>query len=158
MSAEAQTFVEQWSPYEGSTYAVHLRLALLANDANNYDIWCGDKYLADKCRCSLASVKRAKATLIKDGYLERVSPAFGRRVAHFRFVFKGVRIAGQGDPPPARIAGRPVSNSGSSASASPINELNEKKNDEVSKITDIEVGRQLMADVRKRLGGMSESG
>jgi hypothetical protein len=120
VSAEAQTFVEQWSPYEGNTYAVHLRLALLANDANNYDIWCGDKYLADKCRCSLASVKRAKATLIAEGYLTRLSPAVGRRSAHFRFIFKGVRIAGQGDPLSPRIAGRQDTNSGSYARTTPI--------------------------------------
>lgn len=89
MSAESQTFVEDLSPYKGSTYDVHLRLGLLANDGYGYRIFCGDEFLQWKCRCSERAVKKAKAELIRDGYLKVVTPATGQNVAEYEFLFKG---------------------------------------------------------------------
>jgi hypothetical protein len=128
MSAEGQTYVERYSPYTGSIYDVHLRLGLLSNDAHEYLIYSGDKYLADKCRCSLVTIKRAKAQLIKDGFLIRLKPAVGRQYAEFQFVFKGVEIAGHLGPP-EEIAGHLGPNSGSSEETSPIY-LNKRKEED----------------------------
>ena len=89
MSAESQTFVEDLSPYKGSTYDVHLRLGLLANDGYSYRIFCGDDYLQWKCRCSERAVKKAKAELIRDGSLKLIAPATGQNVAEYEFLFKG---------------------------------------------------------------------
>jgi hypothetical protein len=132
MSAEGQTYVEKNSPFEGATYAVHLRLGLLSNDANHYRIWCGDQYLADKCRVSVRSVKRAKAILISRGYLKSLSPAVGRKVAEYQFLFRGQIIGGQGDP--LAMGGQPVTNRGPNLHSLPINtnEMKESENPSIS--------------------------
>ena len=133
MSAEGQTFVEKYSPYEGATFSVHLRLGLLSNDAHDYRIFSGDTYLADKCRLSVRSVKRAKAELIKDGYLKCVFPGSGRRVAEYEFIFKGQEIGGQRDTP-TRIGGQPRPNRGTTTVSSPIyrNEMKESEEPSIS--------------------------
>ena len=130
MSAEGQTYVEDHSPYRGVTLMVHLRLGLLSNDANDYRIWAGDEYLARKCGCSLRSVTRAKAQLVKDGYLEELFPATGRLVSEYRFIFKGEQI-GRQDGAPSRIASQRGRNRSPSTPSSPIyrNKLKETDND-----------------------------
>ena len=130
MSAEGQIYVERHSPYTGSTFALHLRLGLLSNDAHGYQIYSGDKYLADKCKCSVRTIKRAKAQLIKDGYLEPLFAGVGRHTAEYRFVFKGQEIGGQ-PVTPKRIGGQPRQNRGPNAASSPIyrNKLKETDND-----------------------------
>ena len=119
VSAEAQTYVERYSPYSGVTYQVHLRLGLLSNDAHGHQIYCGDKYLMDKCRASERSIKRAKAQLVKDGFLKIISPAVGRRPAVYEFLFRGVEIGGH-DGPLSRIGGQMSQNRGPNLQTTPI--------------------------------------
>ena len=128
-------FVEKHSPYTGNTYNVHLRLGILANDANHFRIYCGDQYLSEMCRVSLATVKRAKAELVRDGYLRKLYEASGRRRAEFEFIFKGQPVAGQNDPQ-GRMAGQSASNSGSNGNSSPIT-TNEYKESEMHSISDL---------------------
>ena len=144
MSAEGQIYVEKFSPYSGATFQVHLRLGLLSNDANDYRIFSGDVYLAEKCRCGVRTVKRAKAQLIRDGFLELLKPAAGRRVAEYRFIFKGQRIGGQIGLP-SEMGGHRRSNRGPTASSSPTyrNELKEDESTSNSEPVD-------MAEVRRR--------
>ena len=119
MSAEGQTYVEKYSPYEGTTYQIHLRLGLLSNDAHDFKIFCGDQYLAEMCRCSVKSVQRAKAELIRDGFLKMTRPATGRQVAEYVFIFN-YGIGGQGDRP-QEIGGQMGPNRWTSRESSPIN-------------------------------------
>ena len=128
MSAEGQIYVEKHSPYTGTTFTVHLRLGLLSNDANDYRIWAGDEYLAEKCRCSIRAVSRAKSQLVKDGYLEVLFAAIGRRVAEYRFIFKGQEIGRQSDVL-SRIGRQPNTNRSPNATITPIyrNELKESE-------------------------------
>ena len=120
MSAEGQTYVEKYSPYRGNAYQVHLRLGLLSNDAHGFQIYCGDKYLADMCRCSQKTVQRVREQLVADGFLRVLSPAEGRRTAVYEFIFKGLAIGGQFDQPSEGIGGHFVPNRWTSEKTSPI--------------------------------------
>jgi hypothetical protein len=89
MSAEGQAFVEKFSPYTGNAYMIHLRMGMLANETHGYRLYSGDKYFAQLCRCDVKSVQRARATMIKDGYLIQLFEAKGRQVAEYQFIFLG---------------------------------------------------------------------
>ena len=128
MSAEAQTYVERYSPYFGVTYQVHLRLGLLSNDAHGHQIYCGDRYLMDKCRASERSIKRAKAQLIADGFLKVISSAVGRKSAVYEFLFRGVEIGGHDDPL-LIIGGQMSQNRGPNLQGTPIYRKEVKRNE-----------------------------
>lgn len=128
MSAEGQSYVEDNSPYSGHFYNVHLRLGLLSNDAHNYEIYCGDEYLARKCRCSTRTVKRAKAQLIKDGYLEALFIAVGHKPSRYRFIFKGQEVGGH-DGPLQKVGGHPRPSRGTSTTFTPIYRKEIKESD-----------------------------
>jgi len=153
MSAEGQIFVEKRSPYKGSTYDVHLRLGLLSNDAHDYRIWSGDEYLADKCRCSIRTVRRAKAQLVKDGYLRQVFPGAGRQVAEYQFIFKGQEIGGQ-PVTLKRIGGQPRLNRRTTGPTTPTNtnELKESENPSISDPGELE---KLRANIQRIRGTLA---
>ena len=88
MSSECEAFVEKHSPYDGTAYMVHLRMAMIANETHDYRLFVGDETMAKLCRCSIKSVQRARQQMIKDGYLIQTERAVGQRKAEYEFVFK----------------------------------------------------------------------
>jgi hypothetical protein len=130
VSEEGQLFVEKYSPYRDLTYQIHLRLGLLVNDGYDYRIFCGDPYLAQKCRCSLRSVRRAKAQLVKDGYLRIIRLAMGRQISEYEFIFKGHPIVGQIVQGPQN-RGPSTTNRGPSATSPPIYRNKDKRSETV---------------------------
>jgi len=108
MSAECEAYVERHSPYSGNYYLVHMRLATLANDTNDYKLWIGDAKLQDLCRCSPKTIQRVRQQMIKDGFLTLVEPAKGRHNAIYQFLM------------PERIGGHSVLNRWSPCPTPPI--------------------------------------
>jgi hypothetical protein len=94
MSAEAEAFVENNSPYTGDTYAIHFRMGMIANETYEYRLFMGDAKLAHLCRCSVKTVQRARKKMIADGFLECLEAAVGQRVAEYRFIFKHAQVGG----------------------------------------------------------------
>ena len=70
MSVQATTWVYEHSPYTGVFFSVHLAIADIVNDLYDNRFWLSEEALATKARCSTRTVERAKAQLVKDGYLE----------------------------------------------------------------------------------------
>ena len=128
MSAEAQAYVEAWSPYSGDTYLIHLRMAMIANETHEYRLFVGDKKLADLCRCSVKTLQRARKCMIEDGYLERLRPATGRQVAEYRFLMP--EIGGHSVRLSSAIGGHPVPNRWTSRESSPIYRIKDKRSEE----------------------------
>ena len=155
MSAEGQTYVEKYSPYTGTTYQVHLRLGLLSNDAHGFQIYCGDKYLADMCRCSLKAVQRAKGRLMRDGFLRLLKPAFGRNVAVYEFIFKGTEMGGQ-DVHLTGIGGHFVPNRWTSEESTPIT-TNEIKRSTNGTFQQVPESVPMPADFKASLGFLRSS-
>ncbi len=87
MSSEAEAYVEASSPYKATTYLIHYRMAVLANETRGYTIYMGDANLAKRCRTSVKTVQRARDRMIADGYLTMIEPAVGQRVAVFQMLF-----------------------------------------------------------------------
>lgn len=116
MSAECEAFVENHSPYRGGTFSIHLRLAMIANEAYGYRIFMSEEKMLKLCRCSAKTLQRAKRQMIEDGYLRVVFPAHGRKIAEYQFLMPGVEPEGEND----RIAGHFVQNSRSFWETSPI--------------------------------------
>jgi len=84
--------VFEHSPYEDSTFVVHLALADVANDLNENKIWAFHETLARKARVSDRSLSRAIATLLADGFLQKLESPQGRarRATVYRFLFRPV--------------------------------------------------------------------
>ena len=87
MSAECEAYVEEHSPFDGTTYMVHLRMAMIANETYHYRIFMSDDRMARLCRCSKSALQRARNRLIDAGYVRLISRAVGQRVAEYEFVF-----------------------------------------------------------------------
>ena len=87
MSDAGRAYVEKHSPYTGTMFLIHLRLGNIENDTYNHRLFIADENLAKLCRCSTKSVQRAKAQMVKDGFLRLLRPASGRRVAEYEFLF-----------------------------------------------------------------------
>ena len=149
MSAECEAFVEKHSPYKRDTFSIHLRLAMIANEAYGYRIFASEKKLCELCRCSPKTLQRAKKQLIADGYLKLVFPAQGRHVAEYQFMMPG--IAGHSGGAIARIAGHPVRNSRSLATITPLY-INKDKESEES-VSD-EVFREHIKSIKSQLGAI----
>lgn len=78
MSAEAVGYVYRHSPYEHSTFTVHLALADSANDQHGYELWARQEWIAGKARVSRQTVNRALKTMVEDGYLQVVEDNHGK--------------------------------------------------------------------------------
>ena len=131
MSAEGQAFVEKHSPYSGTTYMIHLRMGMLANETHGYRLFSGDKYLAELCRCSLKTLQRAREKMIDDGFLVMIRPATGQKPAEYEFIFK--KVGGHFD----QVGGHPDENGWTSEESAPIYVTkNESKESSSSTIKD----------------------
>ncbi len=119
MSSECEAYVEKHSPYSGNYYLIHMRLATLANETNDYKLWIGDAKLQDLCRCSLKTLQRVRNQMITDGFLALVEPATGRKKAVYKLLM------------PERIGGHSVLNRWSLCPTSPIY-INKSKKSETS--------------------------
>ncbi len=87
MSVKATTWVYDHSPYKGIVFSVHLAIADIVNDTFDNRFWVGEENLAAKVRCSTRTVERAKARLVKDGYLEVVDSRHGPgKTNEYRFM------------------------------------------------------------------------
>lgn len=90
MSVEACTYVKANSPFRGLTFWFHYALADLANQQNNYEIWAGDKTLAEEWHFSIRAVVRYRAELVEGGYLTVLSDKSGPgKPIQYRFEFLG---------------------------------------------------------------------
>ena len=119
MSAECEAYVEKHSPYSGNYYLIHMRLATLANETNDYKLWIGDAKLCDVCRCSPKTIQRVRNQMIADGFLVMITPAKGRENAVYQLLM------------PDRIGGHSVLNRWSLCPTPPIY-INKKKKSETS--------------------------
>lgn len=91
MSAQATSFVWEYSPYRGSTFDVHKAIADSVNDQHSNQFWMFQDKLARKARVSRETGNRAVKRLIADGFLELVEEGGGRnRPSRFRFLFPKV--------------------------------------------------------------------
>lgn len=88
---------EQWvwdhSPYSGGMLLLHLAMGDLANHDNGDELWAGDEYLAVKSRISVGSVRRHRAKMVEDGYLEVVEAGGGRGKRHCVRLLKPAQTA-----------------------------------------------------------------
>lgn len=78
MTWREQTWVEDFSPYTGGAYATHLVLACLVNPDHDFEIWVHPSKLAERCHCSVSTLRRQLATMVDDGYLELAEVGGGR--------------------------------------------------------------------------------
>ena len=92
MSDAGRAYVEKHSPYTGAMFLIHLRLGNIENDTYNHRLFIGDENLAKLCRCSTKTVQRAKAQMVRDGFLRIVKPATGQRVAEYEFLFPDTSV------------------------------------------------------------------
>jgi len=69
VSATAEGYVWEHSPYTGATFLVHLALGDIANDAHGNEIFAGHQGLALKCRVQRETVTRAIRRLVEDEFL-----------------------------------------------------------------------------------------
>lgn len=85
MSIQALNEVINHSPYPaGTLYCVQLMVANVTNDEDGNELWMTQAALATRAHTSVASVKRALAQLVADGYLEPLEqrPARGAGVRY----------------------------------------------------------------------------
>ena len=83
------TWVFNHSPFTLGTRLVHLALADVANDDHGNRLWLKRSRVAEKAKLSLASVDRALAELVKEGYLVRITEGGGRgKPSEYRLVMK----------------------------------------------------------------------
>jgi hypothetical protein len=55
--------------YRGTVKLIHVALAEIANKGHDYRLWVGDQYIAEMVGCDRKTVSRAKAQMVKDGFL-----------------------------------------------------------------------------------------
>jgi hypothetical protein len=90
------------SPYTGSVFLVHLAIADVVNDTCGNRFWMGNEALAKKARVSVSTAKAALATMVRDGWLERVSTGGGRgRHTEYRYVIGGPNVRSETSQSPA---------------------------------------------------------
>jgi hypothetical protein len=95
VSDEGRFYVKRYSPFTGSTFWVHYVFGDIANADNNYEIFVSNDYLKGQWPLSDRAIDRARADLIKAGFLTvLVKPSPGRR-ARFRFEFLPVAETGR---------------------------------------------------------------
>jgi hypothetical protein len=72
VSFEATKWVMENSPYTGGTFTVHLVMAHIANELNDWQIWMTQQHLAEKARVTERTVRTVQQQMIEDRYLEKV--------------------------------------------------------------------------------------
>lgn len=93
MSATAEAYVWNYSPYTGATFAIHLALGDIANDVHNNELWASQSFLAAKARVGRDTVVHAMTRLTDDGFLERISPEGNTgKPVHYRFLMPEVPV------------------------------------------------------------------
>jgi hypothetical protein len=77
MSGEAIKWVIKNSPYEGGVFTVHLIMAASVDEFTGNKIQLSERTLAQKARCSARTVRRAKAQMLADGFLDLIDGSHG---------------------------------------------------------------------------------
>src|SRR6516162_8086596 len=118
MSAEAELYVREHSPFRGATFVVHRALAEMAYPDNGWAVWIDPARLASCWRLGERTVDRGRAELTKAGFLTRLD-----QPRWFRFEFPGALRQGGEDqarqggeapsPPRPPLPSTVVSNSSS---------------------------------------------
>ena len=131
MSSNGRAYVENYSPYKGTALIIHMKMGDLANDTYGQRLFMGDKKMAALCRCSEKTLQRTRNKMIRDGLLERVTPAQGRKGAEYRLLMP--EIGGQIDRL-SEIGGHFVPNRWTSAESTPTyrTEYNESEISQIS--------------------------
>lgn len=90
MSAEAEGHVWRKSPYRGTTFAVHLAIADVANDMHHYEFFMSNTELAKKARTTQPNANRVLHRLVADGWLSVVENGsrLPRGIVRYRFEFR----------------------------------------------------------------------
>lgn len=91
MSSDALGYVFRYSPYTGATFAVHLAMGDVVNDAYGYRFFMSVGNLAKKARCERRTAGRALQQLVDDGFLEQLVDHPGG-VTEYRFLFPDVAL------------------------------------------------------------------
>lgn len=97
MSDTERAFVWDHSPYKGTAKLIHLKMADLANDTHQRRLWMGDATLAEKASCDERTVRRVKAQMIEDGYLEDLGREVKTGHKEYRFLIPDILSCGQPD-------------------------------------------------------------
>jgi len=92
MSAEAELYVREHSPFRGATFVVHRALAEMAYPDNGWAVWIDPARLASCWRLGERTVDRGRAELTKAGFLTRLD-----QPRWFRFEFPGALRQGGED-------------------------------------------------------------
>lgn len=106
MSDIERAFVWDHSPYKGTAKLIHLKMADVANDTHQHRLWIGDRSLALKAACDERTVRRVKAQMISDGYLEYIGQNGETGFKEYRFLMPRSQEAP--DKMSGRLAGGPV--------------------------------------------------
>ena len=77
MSIQAIEWVLQNSPYSGENRLIHVIIANVVNDSYGNRFWLAEEKLAAKANCSTRTVRRAKAQMVNDCFLEIVDSRHG---------------------------------------------------------------------------------
>ena len=70
MSNEALSWAFESSPYSRTIWLIHVIIAGEVDESSDNHVWLDEKQIMVDARCSIQTVRRAIAHLIKDGYLE----------------------------------------------------------------------------------------
>lgn len=106
------SWVFDHSPYTLGTRLIHLAIADIVNDDNDWLLWASKSKIATKAKVSPPTVTAAFARMVKDGYLELIESHVGRPSV-YRFVTDpGQQISEPPpdvpDPPPTPQENRPT--------------------------------------------------
>ena len=85
MSVKAMTWVFENSPYSLGTRLVHLAIADIANEDNDWQVWVSHSKIAAKAKVSRATVVSALAKMVADGFMEIIESHRGA-AATYRFL------------------------------------------------------------------------
>ncbi len=103
MTWHEQAWVELNSPYTNGAYATHLVIAGIVNTDHDFDLFVHPDKLAVRCHCSVATLRRQLADMVRDGYLEIREQGGGRaRFTRYRFIMKLSQIEQVSDSIPSQ--------------------------------------------------------
>jgi len=80
MSLALSTWVWQYSPYDGTKLLIHLALSDWAGDDGH--CWPSQPRIAQKCRCTVETVRTTIRDMEEDGLIKIVEPSRGRGHSH----------------------------------------------------------------------------
>lgn len=115
MSAKAQAYVWESSPYSGTKLIIHLAIADVANDDKDNLLWMAQESVARKCRCDRKTVTRTFAQMCDDGFLVMIeNNSRAKQPNVYRFMMPDVsgtfdpEPSGSGTFDPPGVTSRPV--------------------------------------------------